>query len=545
MTTPTVPSSATELAPGQQVGEYVLDSLIGAGGFGTVYRATHPLIGKQVAIKVLSRAYSAQPEMVSRFVAEARSVNQIRHRHIIDIFGFGQLDDGRHYFVMELLEGQPLDGFLEAHGRLRLEEAVPVLRGVARALDAAHEKGIIHRDIKPENIFLVDDPEGGWFPKLLDFGIAKAFGGPTEGMHKTRTGAPIGTPYYMSPEQCRGRDVDHRTDIYAFGCVAYELLTGQVPFSGEDYMEILMKQIGEEPPRVSATVPELSALDDAIAWMMAKDPAARPANLAAAMAALEQSAATSGHALPVARASANLPRATPSALSGVRTPIPSTKPLASAETVDLSPAPATKLGTAPTMAATPMVTAAPSAGPAAVTGTPDALAPARGRRGLVIGAGVVVVAAIAAAVLTLGRDRGEPSRPPVTGSAVTPPVTGSAVTPPPITPPPVTPPVTPPSATVTIAVTGSPAGAEVVAPSGARTTLPGSLDVPRGDAPIALSVTAAGFVAATPSVVPNQPASLIVNLVPAPPVTGKKPPRAGRGSGSGNALLEDPFKKKH
>ena len=544
MTTPSATSTASDLAPGQQVGEYVIDSLIGAGGFGTVFRATHPLIGKQVAIKVLSRAYSAQPEMVSRFVAEARSVNQIRHRHIIDIFGFGQLDDGRHYFVMELLEGQPLDVFLERHGRLRLDEAAPVLRGVARALDAAHEKGIIHRDIKPENIFLVDDPEGGWFPKLLDFGIAKAFGGPTEGMHKTRTGAPIGTPYYMSPEQCRGRDVDHRTDIYAFGCVAYELLTGQVPFSGEDYMEILMKQIGEEPPRLSATVPELAALDEAVAWMMAKDPAARPGTLAAAMAALEQSAATSGHALPVARASADLPRATPSALSGVRTPIPATRPLASAETVDLSPATpaATKLGTAPTMAAAPSVTIPPAAtGAPSITGAPgEPLAPAR-RRGGVVVAGLVVVAAIAAAV-ALKATSGSKG-----GAAPAAPTAGSVTTPPPVAPP-VPPPVAPPPATtVTIAVTGTPAGATVTGPGGVTTTLPGELTLPRGDAPVELTVAADGFVTARSTVVPAQAATVVVNLAAAAPPAGKKPPRPGRGSGggSGNALLEDPFKKKH
>ena len=533
MPTPSAISSP-DLTPGQQVGEYVIDSLIGAGGFGTVFRATHPLIGKTVAIKVLSRAYSAQPEMVSRFVAEARSVNQIRHRNIIDIFGFGQLDDGRHYFVMELLEGQPLDQFLEEHGRLELADAVPILRGVARALDAAHDKGIIHRDIKPENIFLVADPEGGWFPKLLDFGIAKAFGGQPEGMHKTRTGAPIGTPYYMSPEQCRGRDVDHRTDIYAFGCVAYELLTGTVPFSGDDYMDILMKQIGEPPPLLSETVPALQALDEAIQWMMQKDPADRPANLTAALAALEQSAESSGVALPVARTTGQLVRTTPA--PALRTPTPSTRPIASAETIDLSGRAATVAADAPPSKATPAVAAVP----ATVTGVGEA--PSRRGRGAVFaGAAVVALAIAAVVVVKVTGSRGGDAAAPVA------PAPGPAT--------PVAPPVAPPApSTVAITVTGSPAGARVTGPGGAAVTLPGTLTIARGEASIELVISADGFVETRSTVVPSQAASVVVNLVaatvatptPTPtPSAGSGKKRPGKGSGKGGSpLLEDPFKKK-
>ena len=529
MPTPSATSNP-DLAAGQQVGEYVIDSLIGAGGFGTVFRATHPLIGKTVAIKVLSRAYSAQPEMVSRFVAEARSVNQIRHRHIIDIFGFGQLDDGRHYFVMELLEGQPLDQYLEEHGRLELDEAVPILRGVARALDAAHDKGIIHRDIKPENIFLVADPEGGWFPKLLDFGIAKAFGGQPEGMHKTRTGAPIGTPYYMSPEQCRGRDVDHRTDIYAFGCVAYELLTGAVPFSGDDYMDILMKQIGEPPPRLSDTVPTLRALDDAIQAMMQKDPADRPANLTAALGALEQSAEASGVALPVARSTGQLLRTTPA--PGLRTPTPATRPIASAETIDLSAS-----GKAATVAAAATTKATPAAVAAIPTGVGEASS-TRGRGPVLIGAAVIALAIAAVVVVKVA---GSGGRAP---AAATAPAAN-----------PVAPPTPSAPTTVVITVTGSPAGARVVGPDGAAATLPGTLVVARGDVPIELAISADGFVATRSTVVPSQAASVVVNLAaapiatPTPPSTpaagsGKKRPGKGSGGKGGSPLLEDPFKKK-
>jgi serine/threonine protein kinase len=529
MTTPSTQPTSADLQPGQQVGEYVIEAKIGAGGFGTVFRAAHPLIGKQVAIKVLSRAYSAQPDMVSRFIAEARSVNQIRHRNIIDIFGFGQLEDGRHYFVMELLEGQPLDVYLERHGRLTVAEAVAILRGVARALDAAHGKGIIHRDIKPENIFLSVDAEGGWFPKLLDFGIAKAFGGAPEGMHKTRTGAPIGTPYYMSPEQCRGRDVDHRTDIYAFGCVAYELVTGSVPFDGDDYMEILMKQIGEAPPRVSAVAPELASLDEPIAWMMAKDPAERPATLAAAMAAIEHSAEASGHALPAVRPSALLDRQTPA--PPLRTPGPGLRSISTAETVDLTPPPP---GEAPTLAAT---------GPVV-----EAARPPRRRGALILGAVVAAAGAVAVAVIALGGGSSRP-RPPVTPPVSGAPTSGTAAVPsqaPPIAPPaqaPVAPPAPPVApATVTITVTGSPAGAVITGPDGLRGTVPGELVLPVAAQPIALLVEAPGHRAMTITVDPKVSTQLAVDLPAAPsPRPGKKP-RPGRGSSS--PLLEDPFKSK-
>jgi serine/threonine-protein kinase len=194
----------SDLQPGQQVGEYVVDGKLGEGGFGAVFKGTHPLIGKQVAIKVLNRQFSSNPQMVSRFISEARAVNQIRHRNIIDIFSFGSLADGRQYYVMELLAGVPLDNYLEQRGRLTLAEAIPILRSVARALDAAHAKGIAHRDLKPENIYIAQDDDGTPFPKLLDFGIAKLLSGDAPHQHKTRTGAPMGTPYYMSPESAAG-----------------------------------------------------------------------------------------------------------------------------------------------------------------------------------------------------------------------------------------------------------------------------------------------------------------------------------------------------
>jgi eukaryotic-like serine/threonine-protein kinase len=277
-----------ELAAGSLVGEYQVEREIGRGGFGTVYRAVQPVIGKQVAIKVLAHRFSTDAGMVSRFQAEAKAVNQIRHRNIIDIFSFGQLRDGRCYYVMELLDGEPLDRRLAA-GPLPLQHALPILRPLARALDAAHGKGIAHRDLKPENVFLARDSEGVLCPKLLDFGIAKLLAPDLQVMHRTGTGVPIGTPYYMSPEQCRGREVDHRTDLYSFGVMVYRVLTGQLPFRG-DFMELMMAHVKDEPPPPTHFVPSLlPSVDTAIAWMMRKNPAERPATVFEAVIALDPS----------------------------------------------------------------------------------------------------------------------------------------------------------------------------------------------------------------------------------------------------------------
>jgi serine/threonine-protein kinase len=281
-----------------------------------VWKGTHPLIGKVVAIKVLAKRFSVDPDMVSRFVAEARAVNQIRHRHIVDIFSFGYLDDGRAYYVMEYLDGETLDLRIEREA-ISLADAIPILRGIARALDAAHAKGIAHRDLKAENVLVTRDDDGAPFPKLLDFGIAKLLA-PEDGIsHKTRTGAPIGTPYYMSPEQCRGRDVDHRTDYYAFGVLAYLMLTRTFPIDGDDYMSILMAQMTREPAPASSLVTLPAGVDDVLAWLMQKQAAKRPPSLAAAMTALEAAATTAGIAVATPTSMASVP-ALPS-----DTPLPS------------------------------------------------------------------------------------------------------------------------------------------------------------------------------------------------------------------------------
>lgn len=300
------------LSPGERAGEYEVEAVIGRGGFGTVYKAIHPVIEKPAAVKVLERQYSSNPDMLARFISEARAVNRIGHKNIVDIFSFGVLPDGRHYYVMELLEGVVLDSYLHDHGQLPVEEALPILRAVARAVDAAHGAGIAHRDLKPANIFLTFDEDGHPFPKLLDFGIAKLFASPSgaDGQPRTQTGSPIGTPYYMSPEQVRGEGVDQRTDVYSFGVMAHEMLTGRLPFSDSSHVEAMMKHLTQPPPRMSEHSASLSSgLDAPVLAMLEKEPARRPASLGAAYRALALAAREAGYAVDVP-AETDVPRST-------------------------------------------------------------------------------------------------------------------------------------------------------------------------------------------------------------------------------------------
>ncbi|HTL38418.1 MAG TPA: protein kinase [Kofleriaceae bacterium] len=214
---------------GEEVGGYVVESELGRGGMGVVYAATHPMIGKRVAIKVIKHSLSNSPATVERFVQEARSVNQIGHPNIVDIFAFGALPDGRSYLIMDLLVGESLRKRVK-RGALPVEDTVRILDEVASALAAAHDKGFIHRDLKPDNVYLVDH-HGKVDVKLLDFGLAKllAPAGMSGRAFRTATGAMLGTPDYMSPEQLKGTGVDHRTDIYALGVVAFEVIAGERP----------------------------------------------------------------------------------------------------------------------------------------------------------------------------------------------------------------------------------------------------------------------------------------------------------------------------
>ncbi|MFL5345291.1 MAG: protein kinase domain-containing protein [Hyalangium sp.] len=265
---------------GMKLGEYELRSRIGVGGMGFVYDGIQPLIGKRVAVKVLRPELAQAPEQVARLLAEARAVNAIRHRGIIDIFGFGQVPDGRQYIVMEFLDGQPLDAYLAEKQRLPPTEALSILDEVLAALGAAHGAGVVHRDLKPSNIFLVREPGGTRYVKLLDFGLAKqGQSGAAARTAQTRTDMVVGTPEYMAPEQARGQAVGPMTDLYAMGVVTFEMVTGRLPFIGTSPVDLLMKHVDARPPRPSEFVPELPpALDAFILQMLTKDPEARPSS---------------------------------------------------------------------------------------------------------------------------------------------------------------------------------------------------------------------------------------------------------------------------
>jgi eukaryotic-like serine/threonine-protein kinase len=263
---------------GTTAGNYRILSKISDGGMGSVYRAEHVLIGRPVAIKVLLPEFTANREIVNRFFNEAKATTAIRHPGIIEVFDFGYLDNNRAYIVMELLEGMTLARRAKMIGAMNEGEAAGLLRSVCNALAAAHDKGIVHRDLKPDNIFLIPDLEtGGERPKLLDFGIAKLtdFGSANAA---TKTGAVMGTPTYMSPEQCRGSsDVDHRADLYSIGCIYYQLLTGRPPFATQSAGEVIGMHLYVQPDPPSHHHAGISPDSEALVMqLLAKDPAHRP-----------------------------------------------------------------------------------------------------------------------------------------------------------------------------------------------------------------------------------------------------------------------------
>ncbi|MBK7862373.1 MAG: serine/threonine protein kinase [Archangiaceae bacterium] len=263
---------------GTRVGEYDVLRRLGVGGMGAVYEGLQPVIGKRVAIKVLHPHLAEQPDVLQRFEIEARSVNRIGHRGIIDIFSFGQLDDGSSYFVMELLEGRSFEQVLNEDGALGLSRALRYFAEILDAVGAAHEADVIHRDLKTSNLFLVENTRGRGraFVKVLDFGIAKLQSQPD--LTRTR-GGMMGTPQYMAPEQVLGQPIGPRTDIYALGLVLFELLTGKKPFGAADSLVMMRKQVQEVPPLVSslaATTP--AEVDSLVAQMLEKLPEKRPAS---------------------------------------------------------------------------------------------------------------------------------------------------------------------------------------------------------------------------------------------------------------------------
>ena len=296
-------------------GKYRLAERLGVGAMGTVWSAVNVDTHGRVALKLIERP---EAELRHRLLREARSCAAIRHRNVVQVFDVGQTDSGDPFLLMELLQGDTLAALLQRRRSLPQEEAVVLARDIARGLSAAHEQGIVHRDLKPANVFLEERPgEDAPVVKLLDFGVSKSLT-TSDGLH-TVVGGTIGSPVYMSPEQARGEpDVDFRADIWSFGVVLYEMLTGERPFSGES-TDILFKITHASIPRVSHRLRRVDpALDRLVAACLNRDRAQRPAS-AAEIAAQLEAHVTAGAA--VHRAAPRLER--PAAQAPVAAPVPS------------------------------------------------------------------------------------------------------------------------------------------------------------------------------------------------------------------------------
>jgi len=315
----------------EKIGPYRIVRKLGEGGMGAVFEGLHELIERRVAIKILHAEFAAKAEFTARFFNEARAVNRVDHPGLVQISDYGQLPDNTAYIVMEFLHGETLSARMKSRGGpLSLDAALNLGSQLAESLAAAHEKNVIHRDLKPDNVMLVADSKapGGERTKLLDFGIAKLTdeGNVGPGQIKTSTNSMLGTPYYMSPEQCRGAGkVDGRSDVYALGVMMYEMLTGVRPITGEGQGDILVKHITEEPVPLRSRNAELPETVTALVHrMMIKDREKRPA-MAEVAAQLE--ALSMQYPPPtVRRSTANMPLVS----------LPQTG----------SPSPATQVGTA-------------------------------------------------------------------------------------------------------------------------------------------------------------------------------------------------------
>jgi len=478
---------------GQTVGNYRIISKLGEGGVGEVYLAEHPEIGRKVAIKFVRRALAEDTTLYGRFLAEARAANAIQHPNIVEVLDFGRLADGQPYIVMEHLAGESLAARLDRLGPLPVAVAVDLAARVAGVLAAAHAKGIVHRDLKPDNVFLVASRSsaGGDLVKVLDFGIAKLQGAMREGSPHTRTGSIVGTPMYMSPEQCRGtREIDARTDVYALGIMLFEMVVGRPPFVSEGLGDLMDMQMNHLAPPLRSLLPgapvELEAL---IARALAKRPEDRFASASDLKAALHGAGARISGAVVVGT------------------------PVAPAPVVQASPAQAITVEDPSQISVGTLVgQEGPASGPrrSAV-------------RWLALGAAALAVV-VTAAALWSGR-----SPAPATPKAPPAPLARTIVRPlpaPAASPPvaPAAPAVPPAPVTVSLRIESQPNDAAVV--DGRTGTALGStpltLTRPRADGTLQLRLTKAGFRPATVTVPLARDASTRVALTPQP----RRPPRS-------------------
>jgi serine/threonine protein kinase len=304
---------------GKTLGNFEITSLIGKGGMGEVYQAKDLKLGRDVAIKVLPEEFAKDIERVARFQREAKLLASLNHPNIAAIHGLEE-SDGVHFLVLELIEGDTLADRLK-HGAVPVEESLKLTLQIAEALEAAHEKGVIHRDLKPANIKITPDGKA----KVLDFGLAKALAHVSEDMNlsdsptlsaaATQQGVILGTAAYMSPEQARGKSVDKRSDIWAFGCVLYECLTGRQPFRGEMVSDILAAVLLQEPDLSILPADTPPRARELLERCLVKEPKDRLRDIGDARQNLERA---EGSAASVAKFAGIAAEAIPPSRTGVR-----------------------------------------------------------------------------------------------------------------------------------------------------------------------------------------------------------------------------------
>ncbi|MGE5185249.1 MAG: protein kinase domain-containing protein [Acidobacteriota bacterium] len=277
--------STTASLVGATFDGFAIEAVIGGGAFGTVYRGRQVALDRPVALKVPTHEIAADPIMARRFAREARSAARVQHPGVVQIFAVGELADGRPYLAMQLVEGEPLDRCL-ADGPLAAVRALRIVRAIASALGETHAADVVHRDLKPTNIIWRRDRNGDDRITIVDFGIALAKPGTAEATRLTQGGL-IGTPHYMSPEQAHGEQVDARADLYALGCVLFELVTGRPPFEGSA-VEVMLAHLGRPAPLPSSLEPAVpEVIDRLCAALMQKKPDDRPASADAVVAAID------------------------------------------------------------------------------------------------------------------------------------------------------------------------------------------------------------------------------------------------------------------
>jgi serine/threonine-protein kinase len=462
-------------------GRYVVESILGQGGMGTVYAGRHAIIDKRVAIKVLRADHvENDPTAAQRFLVEAKAASKIGHQNIVDITDFGVLKDGQAYFVMEFLDGPTLGKLVHEAGFLSPLRAIAITVQIARGLQAAHDKGIIHRDLKPENIFVLprDDRDGeSELIKIVDFGIAKD---QKNNRRLTMAGMVLGTPEYMSPEQATGQPTDHRVDMYALGCILYEMLTGDVPFKGETPTKTLTQHVFDAPEPPSKRRPDLAipaALEAIVLRTLQKKADERFADMRALMSALER---VESELKPAAAASATSPSAPSSPSSSPRIVAPAASQ-------------------APTVIS-----------PAATDST--LLAAVKPRRpGLLVAAGALGGVLVVGGTIALVRGPSHKPTSPAAAVAAQPTTTTPSASPSPSTTPTAVAPADR-AAEVELVLRTTPPGADVLRGAERLGATPLTLRWPRSDEAVALTFRHAGYRDAAREIVPSADKELEIVL---------------------------------